>query len=172
MRTTTLFVVFALVYSFVVTTAAAQDKASQAPAEQGPFTIGNRDQPYLTQIQAFTKEFLGTLRNNHRNEPERDARTFRRFIDPEYLEEHGLAEGGLPMRAIDFVGMRVIDVADDERTVLCAVEREDRSKLVVMFRVVQREDAVYIQPFAAPDEESGYFHPWIQLIEAEDLVGE
>ncbi len=143
-------------------------KAEQGTTADRPGTIGNRDEPHEEQILAFVKGFLGALRNDHRDDPARDAKTFRGWIDPAYLEQHDLAEGGLPMKTIDFLNMIVIKVADDGRTVFCAVEHEDGSKLVVLFRVVQRGNAIYIQPYAAPQPDSGSFNPWMLLMDAED----
>lgn len=144
-------------------------KAERGTAQDRPGTIGNRDEPHEEQIQAFVKGFLGALRNDHRGDPVRDAKTFRDWIDPVYLERHGLAEGELPMKTIDFLNMLIIDIADDGRTVLCAVGREDGSKLIALFRIVQRGNAIYIQPHAAPEQESGAFSPWMLLMDAADL---
>ena len=148
----------------------AMPDTEKGTSENRPGTIGNREEPHEEQILAFMKGFLGALRDDHRGDPVRDAETFRGWIDPTYLDQHGLAEGGLPMKTIDFLNMVTINVADDGRTVLCVVEPEDRSELVALFRVVQRSNAIYIQPFAAPEQDSGSFNPWMLLMDAEDWM--
>ena len=61
------------------------------------------------------------------------------------------------------MGIHNIEVADDNRTVLCTVDTTKDSKVVrenFVLRWVLHEGKLYLSPEKAPDPKTGIFKPW------------
>ena len=110
----------------------------------------------------LAKSFCVVIRRNHvagNLEPSRN------YVDPVYLEQHGLGEGELAMEMMPLLGIHNIQVGEDGDTVVCLVDTDDGKKEVLVLRAVERAGRLYFSPEGAPEEGTGRFSPWVLRME-------
>ncbi|MDB5311565.1 MAG: sigE 18 [Gemmataceae bacterium] len=114
-------------------------------------------EPTQEDILRLSKTFFSKMRTYP------DIR-FREFFDPRYLKKHGLTDRDIAFEVAGDRGIYNIEVADDNRTVLCTVDTTKDSKVVrevILIRWVIHEGCLYVSPGKAPDPKTGIFTPWI-----------
>ena len=114
-------------------------------------------EPTEEDIRVMTKWFFSKMGTypDHR---------FREFFDPRYLKKHGLTDQEIAFEVTGHRGIRSIEVADDNRTVLCTMLTVKDSKEVreiFVIRWVIHDGCLYVSPEKAPDPKTGIFTPWI-----------
>ncbi len=127
-----------------------------------PFKIGNRDEPTPDQLAMIAKSFCAEMRRHH---GDGNANALRRYFDPQYLKKHNLTDRDLPAEMTPVMNIHAIEVADDNRTVLCVVDTRSGGRTgpreVLLLRATVRERTLYLEPVKAPDPKTGRFTPWI-----------
>ncbi len=117
--------------------------------------------------QAMAYSFCIEMRDKRREGPQtgEKAAWFRNFIDPQYLAEHNLTEGDLPLMTLPFREVRDIRVSDDLETAYCVVTTEDQGTEVFLFRFINDGAEPYaryhFRPANPPDEQTGFIEPWV-----------
>lgn len=115
-------------------------------------------EPTEETIRIATKTFVSDL-NTH------PQYRLREFFDPRYLKKHGLADKEIAFEVVgNYHGLHNYAVADDDRTILCTLERAVDGNVVrelFLFRWVYHDGCLYVSPEKAPDPKTGIFTPWI-----------
>lgn len=114
------------------------------------------------QLLAFAKGFCVAMRRNHK---EASVPELRKYVDPRYLETHGLADGKFKLAMAAVGAIRNIQVADDRRTILCQVETGDERTEAILLRVDILDGELYLLPLEPPHAETGVVKPWILRME-------
>lgn len=118
-----------------------------------------------TQLQAFAKHFCVEMRRFDSKNP--DTARLRKWFDPEFLKDHHLTEGELPIQMAPVGNIYDLQVANDERTILCVVDvrgsadAKEPVKHALLLRVVLRDKTLYLSPAKGLDPKSKTFTPWI-----------
>ncbi len=107
---------------------------------------------------ATVKRFIAALRERFSDEK---AAELRKFIDPRYLEEHGLRDGVFPIQRVVTGAIYDNQLSDDPCMVLIVAKTEEAAKECFLFRLTVHEGVVVIAPLSPPDKKSKSFKPWI-----------
>lgn len=122
-------------------------------------TIGNRSQPYDSQLLAHAKSFCVEMRRHHVDNSTREFR--HAVVDPRYLAEHGLERGDVPLEMAPVGDILSVELAGDERTILCTVSTADAEREAILLRACLHEKRLYFTPPQPPDERTGRVTPWL-----------
>ncbi len=123
-----------------------------------PFNIGNRQEPTESQVCALAKSFCVAMRKHH---GEKNAHSMREFFDPRYLEKHGFKDGEIKVQMAPVSGIQNIQLADDNRSVLCHFKTKAGQSEVILLRTVVHKGNLYLSPLTPPDKTTKIFTPWI-----------
>lgn len=122
-------------------------------------------------VQVLAKGICVELRDHYSLQPltGQGAGFLRPLIAPDYLKEHNLQEGALPIVTTPFRKLDEYRISDDLRTIFCVVDNNEGGKEVYLMRVVFRPGEKYLQPYilpgSPPNSETGFFAPWFMKAE-------
>jgi hypothetical protein len=140
-----------------MTGAAHADEKPLTPDQPARLTDGER-QRLKEAGPATVMEFVAALRERFSDE---QAAELRKFIDPPYLQAHGMQDGVFPIQRVVTGAIYDNQLSDDPRTALIVAKTENAAKECFLFRLTVHEGKVYIAPLSPPDKPSGSFKPWI-----------
>lgn len=123
--------------------------------------IGNREEPTDTQLLVIAKSFCVQMRHHDESVSIRELGLS--YIDPRYLEKHGLSQDEFHVRTIPLVptAQDDIEVAADRRTIACYMGTGEDQREIILFRTTLHEGNLYFLPAEPPDPKSGLVTPWI-----------
>lgn len=112
---------------------------------------------------AFAKSFCVAMRRNH--QPERSSKLLN-FIDPGYLERHGINRQNPSLQTFPLFNIYDIKISADPSTILCIVDTKNGSRQSLLLRTKMTKEKVYLDPISPPSKPTKTFSPWILRMKA------
>ncbi len=111
----------------------------------------------------FAKSFCVAIRRNH--QPKKSSKLLN-FIDPGYLERHGINRQNPNLQTFPLFNIYDIRISADPSTILCIVDTKNGPRQSLLLRTKMAEGEVYLDPISPPSKPNKTFSPWILRMNA------